>query len=143
MLSRLPLPRLQSQILEPVSETEVTVVGVDALSARDRLTMATAKSLQEDFLHQNAFDAVDTYTSLEKQEKMLEVILHLHREAQAALEAGAEIAGLLELPAWEDVARVRFVPEDQLEQFDELKQKISDEIAKLNPEMEEAEKEMG
>jgi len=71
------------------------------------------------------------------------VILHLHQEANAALEAGAEIADLLQLPAREDVARVRFVPEDQLARFDELKQKISDQLGQLNPETEAVEEKEG
>ncbi|OTE82983.1 V-type ATP synthase subunit A, partial [Escherichia coli] len=63
----------------------VRLVGIDALSEKDQLLLETTKSLREDFLQQNAFDAVDTFTSREKQFKMLETILLLHKEAEDAL----------------------------------------------------------
>ena len=71
-----------------------SLVGVDALSWKDRLTMEVARSIREDYLHQNAFDEVDTYTSLEKQYHMLRLILLFGDKGAQALDGGREpVAG--------------------------------------------------
>ena len=71
---------------------------------KDRLTLEVARSIREDYLHQNAFDEVDTYTSLEKQYRMMRLILSYYRRGQAALEAGAALSALLALPVRERIA---------------------------------------
>lgn len=68
---------------------------MDALSPRDRLTMEAAKSIREDYLHQNAFHEVDTYASLDKQFKMLKAIIDCYRVSQSALENGAALEDIL------------------------------------------------
>jgi len=96
-------------------EEIVRLVGKDALSARDRLIMATARSLREDFLHQNAFHEVDTCTSLSKQAGMLAAILALHRLAESALARGTDISALETLPVRERIARMKYLCEAEAE----------------------------
>ena len=107
----------------------VRLVGVDALSREDRMTLETAKSIREDFLHQNAFDEIDTYTSMDKQYRLLKVILNFHHEAHAALGRGADLEALLNLAVREDIARSKLIPEDNLEAFDALAEKVRQDIA--------------
>ncbi|MDZ7262147.1 MAG: V-type ATP synthase subunit A [candidate division KSB1 bacterium] len=104
------------------------LVGVDALSDHDRLILETTKSIREDFLHQNAFDEVDTYTSFQKQYRMLKTILEFHDKAEAALEKGVGIEAIANLPVREEIARMRYVPETSLSDFDTLSQKVSEQI---------------
>jgi len=119
-----------SSLLQREAELEeiVRLVGMDALSDSDRLTLQAAKMIREDFLHQNAFMEIDTYTSLDKQFKMLNVIIHYHHKARAALEAGADIDGLTELPVLERVARAKLIPEDKLDEFDSILTEIDEQI---------------
>ncbi|MCD5200314.1 V-type ATP synthase subunit A [Enterococcus casseliflavus] len=104
----------------------VRLVGIDALSEKDQLLLETTKSLREDFLQQNAFDDVDTFTSREKQFKMLETILLLHKEAEDALTLGAYLseiyAGTEELR--DKVARMKYLPETELAKISALHQEI-------------------
>ena len=79
----------------------VRLVGADALSYKDRLTMETAKSIREDYLHQNAFHEVDTYASLEKQYQMMKLIYDFHRLGNEALARDVEYASLISLPVRE------------------------------------------
>ncbi len=109
----------------------VRLVGMDALPQSDRLLLQAAKMIREDFLHQNAFDDRDTYTSMEKQFKMLDVILTYFNEARPALEAGALLNSLLSLKVLEDIARAKLIEENALHQFDAIKDKLTREIAAL------------
>ena len=84
----------------------VRLVGVDALSPKDRMIMETAKSIREDYLHQDAFHEVDTYASLTKQCTMLKTILEAHDLANKAIEEDVEVDDILELPAREAVPRL-------------------------------------
>ena len=87
--------------------------------------------IREDFLHQNAFDERDTYTSLPKQFKMLATILHYYDKARPALADGVPLQKLLTLEVLEEVAKAKLIPEDKLEGFDELMNKISEAIDAL------------
>ncbi len=109
----------------------VRLVGMDALGAKDRLTMETAKSIREDYLHQNAFHEIDTYTSLTKQYKMMKLILSFYHLANDALENGAELKDLLLLPVREQIGRSKYVHEENLEQLDEIQRNIKKEINAL------------
>ena len=95
------------RLLHQESELEeiVRLVGIDALSLEDRLTLETSRSIREDYLHQNAFHEVDTYTSLNKQYKLLRLILEFHKQGQRALEAGAEFSEIVNLPVRERIGR--------------------------------------
>ncbi len=109
----------------------VQLVGMDALSRNERMTMETAKSLREDFLHQNAFSDVDTYTSMDKQFKMLTTILKFHHAGQEALQNGVSMDKLFNLPVREKIARMGLVAEDELEKIDALETEMRDEISQL------------
>ena len=121
------------QILQEESELEeiVRLVGMDALSWKDRLTMEVARSIREDFLHQNAFDDVDTYTSLKKQYLMLRLILAYEERGRAALDGGAVLSRLLELPVREQIARAKYIPEDELDRFETLEEELGRQSAAL------------
>ena len=104
-------------ILQEESELEeiVRLVGIDALSFRDRLTLEAARSIREDYLHQNAFHEVDTYTSPKKQHMLLKLILTYYNKGVEALEADASFAKLAALPAREAIGRFKYVPEAECE----------------------------
>ncbi|HHY93299.1 MAG TPA: V-type ATP synthase subunit A [Firmicutes bacterium] len=124
------------RILQEEAELQeiVRLVGVDALSPRERLTLETAKSVREDFLLQNAFHEVDTYCSLEKQKRMIRLILLLYHECQRALEKGAALPQLLGLPVRERIARAKYTPEDQLAAFDGIETEIKEQVAAVSAE---------
>ena len=124
------------RLLQEEAELEeiVRLVGVDALSARERLILETAKSLREDFLHQNAMHEIDTYSSLNKQFRMLELILIFHHQAGVLVDKGdleLDLEKLFSLPVRERIARARYVPEEELQQLDQVEQEIKDQIAAL------------
>ena len=118
------------RILQEESELNeiVRLVGADALSGQDRLTLETAKSIREDFLHQNAFHETDTYSSIGKQCRMLRLIREYHRLGLEALAAGAPFERLSALPVREKIGRAKYIEEGELSSFDmifaELKQEI-------------------
>ena len=113
-------------------EEIVRLVGLESLSERDRLTMMTAKMLREDFLQQNAFDDVDTFTSREKQYRMLELILTFEKEARRAMKLGSYYAEIID--GTEDVrdriARSKYIPESEIARFDEIREQIKTDIEK-------------
>ena len=109
----------------------VRLVGIDSVSAQDRLVLETARSLREDFLQQNAFHDVDTYASLDKQRLMLRAILCFHEQGLAALERGADVAAIVDRPIRERIGRMKFVPEQERESLAELQNQIEEDIASL------------
>ncbi|MBR1746703.1 MAG: V-type ATP synthase subunit A [Clostridia bacterium] len=110
----------------------VRLVGMDALGAKDRLTMETAKTVREDYLHQNAFHEVDTYASLEKQLRMLKLIISYYELGQDALTKGVDIEDLVEIPVREQIGRAKYVEEKDVEQkFDEIEKELRKEISDL------------
>ncbi len=106
----------------------VRLIGLEALSDQERLLMATAKSLREDFLHQNAFDDADAFTSLRKQFLMLRLIMGFHRAAGAELQKGGDIEEMLRAPVLEEIARAKFIPEEELVRFGQLEQEIARQL---------------
>ena len=90
----------------------VRLVGLDAISARDRLLLETSRAIREAFLQQNAFHDVDTFTPLVKQYLMLDAILQFHHGALARLDEGVALEELLALPVRERIARMKFTPQD-------------------------------
>jgi len=106
----------------------VQLVGIDALSKEERMVLETAKSLREDFLHQNAFHEIDTYASMDKQFRMLVVILSFHSACMKALKEGVELADVLSLPVREKIARMRYVDEKDLALIDGLHEEMTSEI---------------
>lgn len=120
-------------LLEEESELEeiVRLVGLDALSDENRLIMEAARSIKEDFLHQNAFHEVDTYTSSDKQYKMLQLALTYHDKGEECLENGASIQELIDLPVRDEVARTKYIDEDELEKIDQIREKLIEDIEAL------------
>ena len=122
------------EILEKEAELEeiVRLVGIDAVSQDDQLLLEIARSYREDFLHQNAFHDVDTYTSLEKQHLMLKTIQTLYRETSKAVRAGVPVSEIKKLTAFEKVARMKYIPEGELDQFESLQKEIQDAARQLS-----------
>ncbi len=106
----------------------VRLVGMDALSSRDRLTMETAKMIREDYLHQNAFHEVDTFTSMKKQLLMLRLIYEFNRLAGEAIEAYADFSDVLACPCREKIGRAKYIPEEELASFDEIFTQMNQEL---------------
>lgn len=110
----------------------VRLVGIDALSERDRLKLEVAKSIREDYLQQNAFHEVDTYASLDKQYKMLKLILSFKVEAERALDAGVYLNKILALDEVRDrIARSKYIHEEGLNKIDQISIDLKAEIDKL------------
>ena len=112
----------------------VRLVGMDALSPENRLTMETAKSIREDYLHQNAFHEVDTFSSLRKQEYMLRLILTFDELAKDALTKNVDIEDVLELSVREQIGRAKYIPESEMNKFDEILAEIKSEMRALTDE---------
>jgi V/A-type H+-transporting ATPase subunit A len=106
----------------------VRLIGVEALSDAERLMMETAKSLREDFLQQNAFDDADAFTSLRKQFLLLKLIMRFHAVANQELAKGRGVDELLGLPVQEDIARAKFIPEDDLDRFTKLEEEVASQL---------------
>ena len=110
----------------------VKLIGMDALSAGDRLKMETARSIREDFLHQLAFHEIDTYTSLKKQLCMMKLILTFNDEAAEAITKGADIEAVAELPVRERIGRFKYVQESDIDaEYDKLLVEISAQLDEL------------
>lgn len=112
----------------------VRLVGMEALSPENRLTMETAKSIREDYLHQNAFHEVDTFSSLAKQEYMLRLILTFDELAKEALEKNVDVEDILELSVREQIGRAKYIPETEMSKFDEILAEIKSEMRALTDE---------
>ena len=102
------------QLLEEESELQeiARLIGVESLSAKERLVLESSRSIREDFLHQNAFHPQDTYTSLRKQYLMLRTIIHFHNSGIKALAEGVRLVDILALKVRENISRVKFLPEE-------------------------------
>ena len=109
----------------------VRLVGIDALSYEDRLTMETAKSIREDYLQQDAFDDIDTYASLTKQFKMLDLILECYKCSQEALRKGADFDDIIAIEAREAIGRMKYIPEKEISKFDEIRKAMVEQLDKL------------
>ena len=108
----------------------VKMVGMDALSASDRLKMEAARSIREDFLHQNSFHEVDTYTSLDKQYMMMDLVLAYYDQSVEALEKGAKLQNLINLPVREQIGRFKYVTEDVIQkEYEKVTEELHIEIA--------------
>lgn len=107
----------------------VKLVGMDALVATDRLKLEVARSIREDYLHQDAFHEVDTYASLEKQCTMMRLLLKFYDMTEAALGDGASINKLISIPVRERIGRIKYVAEDKVAaEYDAILSELSAEI---------------
>ena len=124
--------RSMALLQEETSLLEVVrLVGLDSLSDEDQMKLHTSKSIREDFLQQNAFHDVDTFCPLEKQFKMLDTILYFYDKGQEALVKGAYFSEIEELDVKESIARMKYLPNDELEKLDEIKDKIDSQLKNL------------
>ncbi len=112
-------------------EELVRLVGMDAMSPSDRLILQGAKMIREDFLHQNAFDPTDTYTSSRKQFLMLRNIVDFYTKAREAMDAGVPVDDIVVLDVLEDIARSKLIAEDSLGEFDAMHEKIEQQLGEL------------
>ena len=109
--------RIMSLLQEEAELEEIVkLVGMDALSAADRLKLEASRSIREDYLHQNAFDPTDTYTSLEKQSLMMKAILAFYDKSSEALRNGAPVEAVVSMPAREKIGRFKYVEEQAAKQ---------------------------
>ena len=121
-------------LLQEESELDeiVRLVGIDALSFRDRLTLECTRSIREDYLHQNAFHEVDTYSSPRKQYLLLKAILSFYDKSVIALQEDAPFSKLVRLPVREKIGRLKYVPEGEVQaQFDAIQQDMNDQVRAL------------
>ena len=121
------------RVLQEEAELDeiVRLVGMDALSYKDRMTMETAKMIREDYLHQNAFHETDTYTSLIKQHKMLKLIYEFYRLGNVAIDNYAELDDVLSIGAKEKIGRAKYVPESEIDSLVELLREMTAELKKI------------
>ena len=121
-------------LLQEENELEeiVRLVGIDALSYKDRLTLEATRSIREDYLHQNAFHEVDTYTSPQKQHLMLKIILTCYEKCIAALSQDVSFHKLVALPVREKIGRLKYVPEAEAQaQYDAIVRELNEQIREL------------
>ena len=110
----------------------VQLVGMDALSPPDRLKLEAARSVREDFLHQNSFHQVDTYASLEKQYLMMKLVLSYYENCRKALEQGADVEALAGLKVREQIGRFKYVPEEEMRKaFQETEAELTRELEEI------------
>jgi len=109
----------------------VRLVGAEALSPKERLVLETARSIREDFLHQNAFHKVDTFTSMNKQFEMLKTVLHFYKRALDAVDAGVETADIFKLAVREEIARAKYMPESDMAQIVKIRETIDGQMKQL------------
>jgi len=110
----------------------VQLVGVDSLSHSDRLILETTRSIREDFLHQNSFHEIDTYTSLHKQYRMLSLILKFYEEAGKAISAGVSINKITKADVIERIGRAKYVEEANVDkEYDAIENAIVSEISEI------------
>lgn len=109
----------------------VRLVGMDALSSKDRLTMEIAKIIREDYLHQNAFHEVDTYTSMQKQFLMLKLIYEFHRLAGEAIANYADLDDILACSCKEKIGRAKYISEENISEFDGIFKEMNTQLKAL------------
>ncbi|MEG0250690.1 MAG: V-type ATP synthase subunit A [Peptostreptococcus sp.] len=131
---RFPENRIEAMSLlqeESGLQEIVRLVGRDTLSEKDQLKLEVAKSIREDYLQQNAFQEVDTFTSLEKQDKMLDLVLKFYRESLRALEKHVYLDELLKMPVRESIARAKYTEEADIDKIDQISKEVAKEVDEL------------
>ena len=121
-------------LLQEESELQeiVQLVGMDALSAPDRIKLEAARSIREDFLHQNSFHDVDTYTPLPKQFTMMKLVLDYYDAAVGGLSKGIPVDSLVNLPVREQIGRFKYILPDQIgPEYESIQRELASEIAEL------------
>lgn len=119
-------------LLQEESELDeiVKMVGMDALSPTDRIKLEAARSIREDFLHQNAFHDVDTYTPLKKQYYMMKLIIDFYENSIEALNRGGDVESLVNLPVREQIGRFKYYNEDDIDgEYKKILENLNSEIS--------------
>jgi V/A-type H+-transporting ATPase subunit A len=110
---------------EEASLLEISrLIGIESLSFEDRLVLEAAKSIREDFLHQNAFHEIDTYTSLKKQYLILKIILDFYALSKEKLKMGMAFEKIIALPVRERIGRLKYIAENKLEDFKKVEEEL-------------------
>ena len=110
----------------------VRLVGMDALSYKDRMTMETAQIVREDYLHQTAFHEVDTFSSMTKQYKLLRLIKKFYDLGNEAVENYADLDDILNCPAKEKIGRAKYLEEANLSEFDTIEAELTAQLKALS-----------
>jgi V/A-type H+-transporting ATPase subunit A len=110
----------------------VRLVGAEAISAKNRMTLETTRSIREDFLHQNAFHKVDTHTTIKKQFEMMKTILHFQKKGLEAIKKDIETADIFKLAVREDIARAKYIPEEEMDKIIAIRDTIDEQINSLS-----------
>ncbi|MEO0234519.1 MAG: V-type ATP synthase subunit A [candidate division WOR-3 bacterium] len=121
------------RLLEEEAELEeiVRLVGVDALSGSDRLILLVARMIREDFLHQNAFHEIDTYSRIDKQHKMIDVIQYFYNRGKEYLQKGVNIVDIENMKVRDRIARMKYTPVEKIDTIDLIKKEIDEEFENL------------
>ncbi|MEG1550916.1 MAG: V-type ATP synthase subunit A [Oscillospiraceae bacterium] len=110
-------------------EEIVKMVGMDALSDPDRLKMEASRSIREDFLHQLAFHEIDTYTSSNKMHHMMQLVVAYYEKSLDALNKGASVKDIIELPVREAIGRFKYIEEDKVDaEFEKIEIRLENEL---------------
>ena len=110
----------------------VKLVGMDALNAHDRMKLEAARSIREDYLHQDAFHEVDTYASLQKQCIMMRLVLDYFDLSIEAIEKGTPVTRLIDLPVRERIGRIKYVPEQDVPgEYDQILHELQKQIGDI------------
>ncbi len=110
----------------------VRLVGAESLSPKDKLSLEISKSIREDFLHQNAFHEVDTYTSLDKQYEILKTVLYFKDKAEEAINRNVDTKDIFKLDVREEIGRAKYTPKDEIEEkFPKIREKIDKQVSEL------------
>ena len=131
---------MRNHAMEILSEEDrlsqiVKLVGPDALPDEQRLILETARLVREGFLQQNAMDDVDAFSTVQKQIRMLELILHFHERAQRIVKHGAPISVIHSMPIVDTLIRMKtLVPNDQLDKLETIEKDIDEQMSKLDTE---------
>jgi V/A-type H+-transporting ATPase subunit A len=131
---------MRNKAMELLSEEDrlsqiVKLVGPDALPDEQRLILETARLLREGFLQQNAMDPVDAFSTVQKQIRMLDLILYFHERALRIVKRGAPIGVIHQLPAVDTLIRMKnLVPNEELGKLDDIRTAVDDQMAKLEAE---------
>ncbi len=127
------LRKIAMRILEEESSLlEIArLVGIETLSLLDRFGLEVARSVREDFLHQNAFHPVDTYTSLKKQYLMLKIILDFYHLGKERIKSEEDLKTIINLPIREKIGRLKYIPEENLEEFSRIEQELKKTLSAI------------
>ena len=126
--------KLMSLLQDEASLNEIVkMVGMDALSPGDRLKMEAARSIREDYLHQDSFDAVDTYTPLPKQFNMMKLVYSFYEGGVLALQRGADINDIVKMQTRERIGRYKYTTgEDVQKEFDKIGRELAQEFSDIS-----------